>query len=81
VNAPIRVNPEVYRIGDRNFLSQLKTASRAQLDAMQAVFSRLDSEFAWKRAAVTMRIAKMEGLAAPFAFGWVKQERWWEEEL
>jgi hypothetical protein len=81
VNAPIRVNPEVYRIGDLQFIAQLKTASRAQLYAMQAVFARLGSEFDWKRAAVEARIAKTEGLAAPFAFGWVKQERWWEEEL
>ena len=80
MNAPIRINPETLRVGDLQFLSQLKTASRAQLYAMQAVFARLGEEFEWKRAAVEARIARVEGLKAPRAFGWVEQDRWWEEE-
>ena len=79
MNAPIKVNPEVYRVGDRQFLAQLKTANRPQLYAMRKVFARLGDEFAWKRAAVESRIARTEGLAAPYVFGWLRQERWWEE--
>jgi hypothetical protein len=79
VNAPIRINPETLRIGDRQFLAQLKTASRAQLYAMQAVFARLGEEFEWKRAAVEARIARVEGLKAPHAFGWAVRDEWWLE--
>jgi len=79
MNAPIRLNPETLRIGDRQFLAQLKTASRAQLYAMQAVFARLGEGFEWKRAAVEARIARVEGQARPHKFSWIVRDEWWLE--
>lgn len=79
MNPPIRVNPEVYRVGDLQFIAQLRTASRAQLYAMQKVFARLGSEFTWKRAACCRAIALIEGQSRPHSFSWVVKDEWWLE--
>jgi hypothetical protein len=79
MNAAVRISPETLRIADQQFIAHLRTASRKQLYAMRQVFARLGDESSdWKRAAVESRIAKLEGLPAPHAFAWVREDRWWE---
>jgi len=62
-------------------LAAIEGAELDELIARQVrVFAERGEEFEWKRAAVEARIARVEGLKAPRAFGWVEQDRWWEEE-
>ncbi len=73
------INPETWRVSDRTFLAQLKTASRPQLRAQLKVFARLTEShggegFAWKRAAVQRELARREKRAVPYTFGWLAQE-------
>jgi hypothetical protein len=75
MNAPIRVNPETYRLGDLQFLAQLKTATRAQLHRMLEVFARLDHPaFAWKRAACERKLGVNRT-----SFAWLERDEWWLE--
>jgi hypothetical protein len=73
MNAPIRIGD--WHASDRQFLRQIKTATRAQLKAMLVVFTNLNhSAFAWKRAAVERKL----GINRT-SFGWVAREEWWLE--
>lgn len=74
MNAPVRITAETLRAGDRQFLRQLKTATRAQLRGMLEVFTRLGGPYAWKRAAVERKL----GINRT-SFGWLERDEWWLE--
>ena len=76
MNAPLRTP---FSIGDRQFLAQLKTATRRQLYMQLAVFKRLGEAAEWKRAATERAIANREGLQLPHEFGWATRDEWWLE--
>ena len=78
MNPPIRITRETLIIADRQFLDQLKTASRKQLRAMLVVFKRLapagaaENQFSWKRAAVERKLELNRE-----SFGWLERDEWW----
>ena len=80
MNAPVRITTETLIRSDRQFLRQLKTATRAQLRAMLEVFTRLapagaeQNAFCWKRAAVERKL----GINRT-TFGWLERDEWWNE--
>lgn len=79
MNAPLRPTEETWRVSDRHFLAQLRAATPKQLRLMRETFTKLGGPD-WKRAAVELEQGRRRG-ARPHAFGWVKQDRWWEEPI
>ncbi len=73
MNAPLALTD--WHASDRQFLRQLKTANRAQLKAMLAVFVRLNHEaYDWKRAAVERKL----GINRT-SFDWLERDEQWLE--